>query len=194
MKKEYSETFQEIEEFVKEKVQKRLNIEFIHGYLTALVCCPVYIDDEKWIGFLFWDPKTEKKQEWASEDDDDEAFDLLTRGFDEIYDFLQDHNFVPLISPEIEFVTIDMTKKWCKGFIYGLGFWAVNEIKMENYQDELYAVFHYAGKADYKMDLKKLSRKEFEAIKYMMDKPREFLSESISLLYDKILMDEKYEE
>jgi yecA family protein len=108
------------------KIQTYLNrflkedkeIEFFHGFLSAVICAPQIIEDEEWLTFFF-----DEEPEFKSEEEEEEFYQILFDLFDNIIESIENEKYAPLYSLDKKKITPEIAKTWAKGFFFGLDMW-----------------------------------------------------------------------
>ncbi|HCL55962.1 MAG TPA: hypothetical protein DHW82_03015 [Spirochaetia bacterium] len=98
-----------------------IQIEFLHGYLTAVLCAPEIITPLEWLPFILG--KDDAMSEFDSLEEMNQFISRIMDLNNSIASSLSDKTYYPLYSILDEAVTPETAQKWCSGFILGLNLW-----------------------------------------------------------------------
>jgi len=102
---------------------KPLPIEFVHGFLTAILCSPTPLLPSDWLDILIGDD-SEEGVTFESEEQLHVVMNILIELMNSISKSLAGDLFVPLFKPDgTAIAEPDEAQTWCRGFVFGLQVW-----------------------------------------------------------------------
>ena len=140
---------------------KRLAVEYVHGYLTAIVCAPVLILPSTWLSIIFGEEGDQI--DFKSQEDANKFIMPVMEMYNDISAALTDKSFQPLYSLTDKTVTTVTAKSWCKGFILGLNLWQKSFISDEKARLLILPVIMIADSESVMDSMKLDHKKEYSA-------------------------------
>jgi uncharacterized protein len=117
MKKKY----QKLQAMISINPNLKLSVEYIHGYLTSILCAPDMIVPSVWLPLLLGDEN--EIGNFKKIDEAQQFLGLLMDMYNDIAKSIMDKTFEPVFSLEEISIEPDTAKSWCKGFMLGLNQW-----------------------------------------------------------------------
>ncbi len=114
-------TYLELQTILSNKNNNELQTEYLHGYLTAVLCSPKIILPSSWLKIIIGD--TGEIMNFSSMEESQIFMSLLMQMYNDINNSLADKTFTPLFSLTENVITPEFTETWCQGFILGLNLW-----------------------------------------------------------------------
>jgi len=188
--------FEDVEAFLKEKGAGDFDADFIHGYLTAVVCAPSPLDWEIWPEHFF---KSEHGSGNVLEDEDlQDVQDAVLRAYDQVTDCLLDGDFYPhiVIGKDSKSLTREDAGKWTDGFLYGTKLWDADILKGDNELLSSLALIYYFNKKDASENLSEKVKTDIETLNKDMNErnPAVLMSVAVNHIYTRAVhkMGNKY--
>jgi uncharacterized protein len=110
-----------LQNMIEKKLNTDLKVEYIHGYLTAVLCAPFMIAPSEWLTLIM--EKNGNASFLESPEDAGNIINPIMTMYNEIADSLLIKTFKPLLSIKDEKITTDTAETWSRGFVLGLNLW-----------------------------------------------------------------------
>ena len=140
-------------------LKKEIYVEYIHGYLTAILCAPEIIPPSSWLPLIF--AKDREEPVFESQEEINSLIAPIMNMYNDIAQEIMDRNFKPLYSIESKNSTPEIAKIWCKGFILGLNLWTMNFTEDEDAKSFILPVLLIADSKKIMDSIPKESREEY---------------------------------
>lgn len=170
-----------------------LEIEYIHGMLTAILCAPETIPPSAWLIPLL--QKDDKEFEFESREDVEALMDPLMRLYEDILQSLTDDAYYPLLTHRKDPGEGQLSAKpetaqpWCTGFVGGLSLWRTNFARDEKARELLTPIFLLTDRSILPEEYPDMPAK---SVKQLEKNSVSVIAESVALLRGYYLLKAKF--
>jgi uncharacterized protein len=144
--------YAELQKLIDSCLKKNIKVEYIHGYLTAVLCAPEMILPSTWVPVIL--EKDSDVPEFKTKAEAEKLTGALMEFYNEISRTLNNGSFFPLYTIDNKKISPGKAKIWCKGFILGLNLWETDFASDEDAMRLVLPVFFLADKKFLKDTLK----------------------------------------
>jgi uncharacterized protein len=147
--------YYKLQALLSDRKDSKLSVEYIHGYLTAILCAPDIIVPSTWIPLILGEDQD--KVSFETNEEAQACLGLLMEIYNDVAASTMDKEFSPLYSLKIVETAPDIASPWCKGFMLGLNLWSDEYLDDEKKRELLLPILVLA---DTKLILDSINEKD----------------------------------
>ncbi len=141
--------YRKLQRLLEEIGRKYLKVEYLHGYMTAVLCAPETIMPSIWMDVVTGGEDSDREVVFDSKQQMNEYTGIIMDMHNEIADTTLHGPFKPLFSIDDIEITPEAAQTWCAGFAAGLDLWEVPFFEDEESVRFIIPVLCFSGSTEF---------------------------------------------